>query len=62
MHCMLSQKVYEVKQVHGIFVTGLDFAASSATSQAITGNHDFTVFSISADNQVKMHQLTARSK
>ncbi|KAK2174544.1 hypothetical protein NP493_791g00016 [Ridgeia piscesae] len=55
------QKVYEVKQVHSIFVTGLDFAPSSATSRAITGNHDFTVFSISADNQVKMHQLAARA-
>jgi len=34
--------------------------ASSEAALAVTGDYDFTLFSISADNQVKVHQLEKR--
>ena len=59
---MFFQKLYYVKEAHGIFVTGLDFMPQSETARAVTGNQDFTLLSISADNTVRVHQEPARSK
>ena len=59
---MLLQPLYHLREAHAIFVTGLEFAPQKSATMAITGNHDFTLFSISADNQVKMHQEAPRSK
>ena len=56
------QRLYHLKAAHGIFVTGLEFAPTTKLCQAVTGNHEFTVFSISADNQVKIHQQPSRSE
>jgi len=55
------QQIYHVSEAHEIFVTGLEFAPDT-TSRAIIGpNIDFTLFSISADSQIKAHQLESRS-
>ncbi|KAK2164175.1 hypothetical protein LSH36_68g16123 [Paralvinella palmiformis] len=56
------QKLYHLSKVHKIFVTGLSFAHSTEKALAITGNHDTTLFSISADNQIKMHQVAAQQR
>lgn len=56
----LFQKLYYVKEVHSIFVTGLDFMPVSEGTQAVTGNQDFTLLSISADNTVRVHQEPTR--
>ncbi|CAH1772795.1 unnamed protein product [Owenia fusiformis] len=55
------QKLYYVKEAHGIFVTGLDFFPSSDSTRAIMGDHDVNLLSISADNQVKVHQEPTRA-
>ncbi|ESO92505.1 hypothetical protein LOTGIDRAFT_232981 [Lottia gigantea] len=54
------QKLYYVKAAHGIFVTGVEFMSNSESCQAITGDKDFTLLSISADNTVKLHQVNPR--
>ena len=56
------QKLYSVTAAHQIFVTGLDFANSSSACKAVTGNTDFSLFSISADNTVKIHQVAPRGR
>ncbi|ELU18265.1 hypothetical protein CAPTEDRAFT_166694 [Capitella teleta] len=50
------QRLYHLPQAHNIFVTGLEFTPSSALTRQLTGNEDFSLLSISADNQVKLHQ------
>lgn len=54
------QKLYYIKEAHNIFVTGLTFMPSSEAAQAITGNQDFTLLSISADNTIRLHQVAPR--
>ena len=55
-----AQRIYQLNEAHEIFVTGLEFAPTS-TSRAIVGpNVDFTLFSISADSQIKAHQVESR--
>ncbi|XP_022316787.2 guanine nucleotide-exchange factor SEC12-like isoform X1 [Crassostrea virginica] len=54
------QRLYYVKEAHSIFVTGLAFMPSSEAAQAITGNQDFTLLSISADNTIRLHQVAPR--
>jgi len=55
-----AQRIYHLSEAHEIFVTGLEFAPNT-TSHAIVGpNVDFTLFSISADSQIKAHQLESR--
>ena len=51
-----------MKESHGIFVTGLEFTSSSSTCRAITGDFDCSLLSVSADNQIKIHQVAPRSK
>jgi len=54
------QCIYHLREAHEIFVTGLEFAPST-TSRAVVGpNVDFTLFSISADSQIKAHQVESR--
>jgi len=54
------QRIYQLNEAHEIFVTGLEFAPNT-TSRAIVGpNVDFTLFSISADSQIKAHQVESR--
>jgi len=55
-----AQCIYNLREAHEIFVTGLEFAPNT-TSHAIVGpNVDFTLFSISADSQIKAHQVESR--
>lgn len=55
-----AQRIYQLSEAHEIFVTGLEFAPST-TSRAIVGpSVDFTLFSISADSQIKAHQVESR--
>lgn len=50
------QRLYHTPHAHNIFVTGLEFSPSSSLAVAVTGHKDFTLFSISADNYIKVHQ------
>ena len=50
-----------MKEIHSIFVTGLDFMPISDNAKAISDNQDFTLLSISADNTVRVHQEPTRS-
>ena len=50
----LLQRLYHVSGAHNIFVTGLEFSLKSPL--AIAGHMDFTLFSVSADNYIKVHQ------
>ncbi|XP_060608572.1 prolactin regulatory element-binding protein-like [Ruditapes philippinarum] len=54
------QKLYYIKEAHSIFVTGLDFMPVSEGARAVSGNQDFTLLSISADNTVRVHQEPTR--
>ncbi|XP_071146347.1 guanine nucleotide-exchange factor SEC12-like [Mytilus edulis] len=54
------QKLYSVSEAHNIFVTGLDFLPSSKATEAVTGDKDFTLLSISADNTIRVHQVAKR--
>ncbi|XP_041358183.1 prolactin regulatory element-binding protein-like [Gigantopelta aegis] len=54
------QKLYYVKEVHSIFVTGVDFLSASEGARAVTGSQDFTMLSVSADNSVRIHQVPVR--
>ena len=56
------QKLYSVREAHNIFVTGLDFLPSSKAKEEVTGDKDFTLLSISADNTIRVHQVAKRSK
>ncbi|XP_033737895.1 prolactin regulatory element-binding protein-like isoform X1 [Pecten maximus] len=55
------QKLYYKKEAHSIFVTGIEFMPSSEGAREVTGNQDFTLLSISADNTIRMHQVAARN-
>ena len=48
------QRLYNVRESHGLFVTGLAFARSATND--VHGKFDFSLLSISADSQVKLHQ------
>ena len=48
--------MYHVKEAHNIFVTGVEFMPNSLTTRAIANDSEFTLVSISADNQIIMHQ------
>lgn len=50
------QRLYHIPEAHRIFVTGLEFMPDTSTARTVTGDFDFTLLSISADNQVKLHQ------
>ncbi|KAK3089037.1 hypothetical protein FSP39_000316 [Pinctada imbricata] len=54
------QKLYYIKEIHSIFVTGLAFMPSSEAARSVTGNQDFTLMSISADNTIRVHQVAPR--
>lgn len=51
------QRLYHVSTAHKTFVTGLEFTPASTISSLF----DFTLLSISADNQIKMHQVNSRT-
>ncbi|XP_005098336.1 prolactin regulatory element-binding protein [Aplysia californica] len=55
------QKLYMVKEAHSIFVTGVEFMPSSEAARAVTGDQDFNLLSISADNTVRLHQCPERT-
>ncbi|KAJ8306061.1 hypothetical protein KUTeg_016606 [Tegillarca granosa] len=55
------QKLYNVKEAHSIFVTGIEFMPSSEGARAVTGEQDFTLLSISADNTIRLHQVAPRN-
>jgi len=55
------QCIYHLREAHEIFVTGLEFAPNTVSHTIVGPNADFTLFSISADSQVKAHQLESRS-
>ena len=45
-----------MRSAHKTFVTGVSFSPSSYAAQLITRSPQFTLLSISIDNQVKLHQ------
>ena len=55
-----AQRIYQLSEAHEIFVTGLEFAPNTMSRAIVGPNVDFTLFSISADSQVKAHQLESR--
>ncbi|RUS87815.1 hypothetical protein EGW08_004414 [Elysia chlorotica] len=55
------QRMYHVKEAHSIFVTGLDFLPASEATRAVTGDFNYNLVSISADNTVRLHQSPERS-
>jgi len=59
-HLSWFQKLYYVKEAHGIFVTGLEFLPVSENAREVTGSQDFSLLSISADNTVRIHQEPTR--
>ena len=60
--CFFFQRLYHLKEAHSIFVTGLEFAPQEDTTRLVTGGFEFSLLSISADNQVKIHQQSPQSK
>ena len=54
------QCIYHLREAHEIFVTGVEFAPSTVSQAVVGPNVDFTLFSISADSQIKAHQLESR--
>lgn len=59
---LMLQRLYHVNEAHSIFVTGVEFLPTSEMAKAITGNQEFNLLSISADNTVRLHQDPERSK
>ncbi|XP_059174065.1 prolactin regulatory element-binding protein-like [Physella acuta] len=55
------QKLYYLKEAHSIFVTSVEFLPCSEATKAITGNQDFNLLSVSADNTIRLHQCPERS-
>jgi len=55
------QCIYHLREAHDIFVTGVEFAPTTVSQAVVGPNVDFTLFSISADSQIKAHQLESRS-
>lgn len=54
------QRLYHVKEAHNIFVTGVEFLPSSESMCAIAPDKDFSLLSISVDNQIQLHQVDSR--
>lgn len=52
--------MYRVQQSHSIFVTGLEFLPTGEATQQLTGGHEATLLSVSADNQVQAHHIPQR--
>jgi len=57
---MILQCIYHLREAHEIFVTGLEFAPDTVSLAVVGPNVDFTLLSISADSQVKAHQVASR--
>ncbi|XP_064624555.1 prolactin regulatory element-binding protein-like [Lineus longissimus] len=55
------QQLYCIKEAHNIFVTGVNFLPSTDSVRALTGTQDFTLLSISADDQIQYHQVKNRT-
>ncbi|ESN99626.1 hypothetical protein HELRODRAFT_113705 [Helobdella robusta] len=56
------QRLYHVASAHNIFVTGLEFAPHATSNRSGSGvENEFTLFSISADNHIKLHQQAYES-
>ncbi|KAI8787207.1 prolactin regulatory element-binding protein isoform X1 [Biomphalaria glabrata] len=55
------QRLYHVQEAHSIFVTSVDFLPCSEAARAVTGNQDFNLLSVSADNTIRLHQCPKRS-
>ncbi|KAH9491729.1 hypothetical protein Btru_045662 [Bulinus truncatus] len=55
------QRLYHVKEAHSIFVTSVEFLPCSEAARAVTGNQDFNLLSVSADNTIRLHQCPERS-
>ncbi|XP_006815074.1 guanine nucleotide-exchange factor SEC12-like [Saccoglossus kowalevskii] len=56
------QKLKLVKDVHGIFVTGLSFVPISEGNIELLGNQDCSLLSISADKQCKVLRVSKQTK
>ncbi|XP_070556235.1 guanine nucleotide-exchange factor SEC12-like [Ptychodera flava] len=56
------QKLQWVKDVHGIFVTGLSFVPLTERNSKILGEKDCALISISVDKQCKMVRVNKRSE
>ncbi|XP_067936430.1 guanine nucleotide-exchange factor SEC12-like [Watersipora subatra] len=50
------KQIYHVKGAHKTFVTGLAFSPNSAAGLLVTNHSQFSLVSISIDNQLKLHQ------
>jgi len=56
MYLFQMQRIYHVEKAHTTFVTGLEFIpCHTETGQAITGQSEGAVISISVDNNVISH-------
>ncbi|XP_026288995.1 prolactin regulatory element-binding protein [Frankliniella occidentalis] len=54
------QRIMNVRNAHGMFVTGLEFLPTSLDGPAITCPYEAAVVSISVDNRVCIHQVPFR--
>lgn len=51
-----------MKDVHGIFVTGLSFVPMTRVTRELIGDMDTAVLSISADKKIALTGLSRRGK
>ncbi|KAK3925337.1 Prolactin regulatory element-binding protein [Frankliniella fusca] len=54
------QRIMNVRNAHGMFVTGLEFLPTSLDGPAVTCPYEAAVVSISVDNRVCIHQVPFR--
>lgn len=54
------QMLYNVENIHGIFVTCVQFLPTSEESRRITGGHESSLISVSVDNRIIIHHIPMR--
>ncbi|XP_067094004.1 prolactin regulatory element-binding protein isoform X1 [Osmerus mordax] len=54
------QKLYYVKESHGIVVTDVCFLPDSAQGQLMRGNHEAAMLSVAVDSRCQMHTVRSR--
>lgn len=59
---LLFQRLYYVKEAHGIVVTDVAFLPEKGRGPELLGSHETALFSVAVDSRCQMHLLPSRSE
>lgn len=57
---LLLQRLYYVKEAHGIVVTDVTFLPEKGCGPQLLGSHETALFSVAVDSRCQLHLLPSR--